>query len=327
LAGHIALELLEAGYIVRGSVRDLKKADKVRATLASHGADVSRLEFVAVDLMRDSGWAEAMRDVRYVHHVASPLMLVMPRDSMEMVRPAVEGTTRALESAFAAGVERVVLTASISAMMYGHSKSRAEPFTAADWSNLESPDINAYIESKTKSEKAAWAIAERLGHTADLVAINPGFILGPLLDEDPGTTAALVVRLLSGKAPALPRMTVIITDVRDVAALHVTAMTTPSAGGRRFPIGNDTYTLMQVADVLRRSFPERAGKLPRFELPDWGARLYALVDKEVSGNLCELGYFRKADSSDAKALLGRSLIPAEETINETARTVIAQHLV
>ena len=326
VGGHTALQLLDAGYIVRGSVRDLKKGDKVRETLARHGADVSRLEFAVLDLMRDEGWAEAMRGVRYLHHIASPLVLVMPKDSMELVRPAVEGTTRALESAFHADVERVVMTSSLSAMMYGHSKTRTAPITAADWTNLESPDINAYIESKTKAEKAAWSIAEKHGRMKDLVTINPGGIFGPLLDEDPGTTAELIVRMLSGKAPAVPKIRAIVTDVRDVAAAHVAAMTSPNAGGRRFPIGSATHSLMEIAQMLRTSIPERAGKLPRMELPDWFTRFYATFDKEVRGSLCELGYNRSTEAIDAKALLGRPLIPAEDAIAVTGRTVISQRL-
>jgi dihydroflavonol-4-reductase len=327
VGGHVALQLLDAGYTVRGSVRDPGKADKMRATLASHGADVARLEFVGLDLTRDEGWVEAMRDVRSLHHVASPLVLVMPRDRMELIGPAVEGTTRALEAAFASAVERVVLTASMSSIMYGHDRSRVAPFTGSDWTNLESPDINAYIESKTRAERAAWEIAERLGRTRDLIAVNPGGILGPLLDDDPGTTAALILRMLNGSVPALPKVRMIVTDVRDVAAVHVAAATAPEWGGHRLPVGNGTYTLMEIAKVLRHAFPGRARKLPRVELPDWVVRLYAPFDREIQGSLCELGYLRRTEALDAKALLGRPLVPAEDTITDTARSVIAKQLV
>lgn len=136
LGGHVALQLLEAGFTVRGSVRNLNKADKVRATLQKAGADTTRLEFVALDLMNDAGWAEAMADVRYLQHVASPFVISMPNDKMELITPAVEGTRRALEAAFAAQIERVVLTSSIAAIQYGHDKSHTAPFTAADWTNL-----------------------------------------------------------------------------------------------------------------------------------------------------------------------------------------------
>ncbi len=327
IAGHTALQLLNAGYIVRGSVRDLKKGEKVRATMAKNGADVSRLEFVALDLNSDKGWKEAMDGVRYLQHIASPLVLVMPKDKNDLIRPAVEGATRALEAAFDSKVERVVLTASISGMMYGHSKTRTAPINASDWSNLSSPDVNAYIESKTLAEKAAWELAEKRGRRRDLVAINPGAVFGPLLDEDPGTTATMVMRLLNGSVPAAPRMRVIVVDVRDVAALHVKAMTSPEAGGRRFPIGGGTYSMMELAGVLRTGFPDRAKKLPKVELPDWVVRIAANVDKELKSNLCELGYRRTADSTDATKLLGRGLIPDEQTIIDTGNSMIAQRLI
>lgn len=80
LGGHIALALLDAGFSVRGSVRNLDKADKVRATLGRAGADVSRLEFVPLDLGSDQGWREAMVGMRYLQHTASPFVLTMPKD-------------------------------------------------------------------------------------------------------------------------------------------------------------------------------------------------------------------------------------------------------
>jgi nucleoside-diphosphate-sugar epimerase len=327
LGGHVALQLLEAGFTVRGSVRNLNKADKVRATLAKHGADVSRLEFVALDLMDDAGWADAMAGVRYLQHVASPFVTDMPADKMELITPAVEGTRRALEAAFAAGVERIVLTSSMAAVMYGHDKSRTTPFLATDWTNLDGRDVNAYVESKTRAEKEAWAIAERLGRARDLVVVNPSAILGPLLDEDPGTSVALVQRLLNGSVPAAPQMWFSIIDVRDVAAVQVKAMTAPQAGGRRFPTAGPTHSFMQLARMLKPAFPAYAGKLPRFESPNWVMRIYGLFDRDVRGNLGELGVVKRTEALDAKALLGRPFIAPEAAVTATAQSLIAQRLV
>src|SRR3982751_396933 len=195
LGGRTALALLNKGYQVRGSVRDLKKADKVRATLAKAGADVSRLEFVALDLNVDSGWDGAMDGVRYLQHIASPFVPDLPRDKMELTRPAVDGTRRALTAALKAKVERVVLTSSMAAISYGQDAKRTTPFTAADWTKLDGRGVNAYIESKTLAEKQAWTLMDAAGRHDDLAVINPNAILGPLLDEDPGTSAALIARL------------------------------------------------------------------------------------------------------------------------------------
>lgn len=326
LGGHVALALLTAGYQVRGSVRDLRKAGKVEASLTKAGADLSRLEFVALDLLSDTGWDEAMAGVRYLQHVASPFVIRMPRDKMELVRPAVEGTRRALEAALRAKVERIVLTSSMAAIMYGHDKDRTAPFTAADWSDLSARDINAYVESKTRAEKVAWEIMDRASRTADLASINPGTIFGPLLDDDPGTSVGLLKRMFDGSLPATARFYSVVTDARDVAAAHVAAMAAPAAGGHRFPMGSGTMSLMQMAKVLKQAMPERAGKMPRFEVPDWVVRLVGAVDRDVRGNLGELGVVKYADASAVKALLGRPLIPAEDAIVASARSLVAQGL-
>ena len=326
LGGHVALELLKSGYVVRGSVRDLKKADKVRDTLGKAGADLSRLEFVALDLLSDKGWDEAMADVRYLQHTASPFVTREPRDRNDLIRPAVEGTRRAIGAALRAKVERMVVTSSMAAIMYGHDKARTAPFAAADWTNLEGRQISGYVESKTRAEKAAWELVDKAGRHDDLATINPGAIFGPLLDEDPGTSVLLLRRMFDGSLPAAAKIAFIVVDVRDVAAAHVAAMTSEMARGHRFPMGNGTFSLMQLAGILKQGLPDRAGKLPRFEVPDWVVRLVGVVDADIRGNLGELGVVKRADPTDVRRLLGRELISPEEATLSSARSLIAQGL-
>ncbi len=325
LGGHVALGLLEAGFIVRGSVRNLNKADKVRQTLAANGADVSRLEFVALDLMSDAGWTDAMDGVRYLQHTASPFVLNMPEDRNELIGPAVAGTERALNAALAARVERIVLTSSMAAIAYGHDKVGAPVFSAANWTRLDGRPINAYVESKTRAEMRAWEIMDKAGRHADLATINPSGIFGPLLDDDPGTSAILVKRLLDGSVPAAPRIPVTAVDVRDVAAAHVAAMTSPAAGGQRFAMGEDAIYFIDAARLLRQQYPGH--RIPRLEMPDWVVRLYGLLARDVRDNLGELGYAKRLDSRPAVALLGRPLIPARDALLATARSLVAHGLV
>jgi nucleoside-diphosphate-sugar epimerase len=322
LGGHVALALLEAGYRVRGSVRDPARAEKVRETLARAGADVSRLELVTLDLLRDDGWAEAARGARYLMHTASPFVVRAPRDRNQLIRPAVGGTERALRAALASKVERIVLTSSVAAIVYGHGAAQDRTFTAADWTDPDGTGVNAYAQSKTLAEHRAWELMGERGRERDLVAINPGAILGPLLDDDPGTSVALVGRLFDGSVPLAPRIAFGIVDVRDVAALHLAAMTAPGIGGRRLPVSAATLPLIEIAGILARAFPERASKLPRFVLPDWLVRAYALFDADVRANLGELGRCRHIDASAATALLGRPLIPAADALVASARSLI-----
>ncbi|MEO7223451.1 MAG: aldehyde reductase [Devosia sp.] len=326
LGGHVALELLRAGYLVRGSVRDLKKIDKVRDTLGKAGADLGRLEFVALDLMSDAGWDEAMAGVRYLQHVASPFVTKEPRDRNELIRPAVEGTRRAISAALGAHVERIVVTSSMAAIMYGHDKTRIAPFTNADWTNLAGRQVSGYAESKTRAERMAWELMDKAGRHDDLATINPGVAFGPLLDEDPGTSVGLLKRMFDGSLPAVANITLTPVDVRDVAAAHVAAMTIPEAGGHRFLMTAGSYTMMEVANMLRVALPERASKMPRFEVPDWLVRMAAFADRDIRGNLGELGVIRRGDAIEVQRLLGRELIPVNEAAVASARSLIAQGL-
>jgi nucleoside-diphosphate-sugar epimerase len=324
LGGHVALQLLNAGYFVRGSVRDMKKADKVRATLAKAGADISRLEVVALDLLDDTGWSEAMADVRFLMHTASPFVLQVPKDPNELIRPAVEGTQRAIGAALAAGVERMVLTSSIAAIQYGHSDYN-RLLTEDDWTDLSNRRVGAYARSKTMAEKAAWELMEEAGRKNDLAVINPAVIFGPLLDEDPGTSATVVIRMMDGKLPALPKISMAAVDVRDVAALHVAALTDETAGGARCVASAGTYTMAELAKMLKAALPKR--RIPTREIPDFLVRIAALFDRDIADNLTELGTPKRFETSRAEARLGRKLISADEAVVATGKSLVEQGLV
>ena len=324
LGGHVALQLLNAGYTVRGSVRNLERADKVRATLATAGADTSRLEFVALDLLSDAGWDAAMDGVRYLQHTASPFLLTTPKDPEEFIRPAVDGTRRAITAALAAKVDRIVLTSSIAAIQYGHA-SYDRLLTEADWTNLDSPTTGAYPASKTLAEREAWALMDAAGRHDDLAVINPAGIFGPLLDEDPGTSSMMVSRLLDGKLPAVPRLSMAAIDVRDVAALQVEAMTDPAAGGQRCIAAVGTYSMSEIGRMLRPAFPDR--RVPTAQLPNWLVRVVALFDRDIRDNMHELGTAKRLDGHRAVARLGRPLITASDAVIATGRSLVEHRLV
>lgn len=326
LGGHVALELLQQGYSVRGSVRTLDKAEKVRTTLAAHGADLSRVEFVALDLLSDQGWESATAGARYVQHVASPFVIASPKDKNDLIRPAVEGTRRAVTAALTSGAERIVLTSSLAAIVYGHT-DYSKPFTTGDWTDVDSPKVTAYPESKLRAEREAWRIADGFGAQDRLTTINPGAIFGPLLDNDPGTSGTMILRLLNGAMPAAPRMSFSVVDVRDVAAAHVAAMTAPDAGGKRHILAERQMTILEMGAALRAALPEDARRAPRFELPDWAVRLAGLFDPQIGSNSHELGHVRLVDGSSGRHLIGRPMIPGPDAVVATARSLIEQRLV
>lgn len=322
IGSHVALALLYAGYTVRGSLRDQARAAEVAAMLERAGADTGRLELITLDLLDDAGWHEAARGCRYLAHTASPLHLRPPAERDVLVRPAVEGTRRAIEAALEADIERVVLTSSVAAMSNGHPRDRSAPFAEADWSATEGEGVNAYSESKTRAELEAWSLMEAAGRRADLVAINPVVVLGPMLSPRVSASIVLIKRLLDGSAPVAPRLTLNLVDVRDVAALHLAALTAPRAGGHRFIAAAPPVSLTEIVDGLRAAFPAFARRLPRLSVPDWVVRLYALVDADARANLGSLGSTRSFDAAPAEALLERPFITPRLAAAATAQSLV-----
>ena len=288
------------------------------------GADHSGLEVVAADLLSDDGWAGAVEGCDYVLHVASPFPAVPPKDPDLLVRPAREGALRVLRASHAAGVRRVVLTSSFAAIGYGHTEDPV--FDESWWTDPDGPHVQPYELSKTLAERAAWAFAEESG--LELTTVNPVVVLGPALGRDVSTSLDIVQRLLAGKVPALPRLTFGLVDVRDVADLHLLAMTSPRAAGERFlATSSETTSMVEVAAALRTHLGDAARKVPRRTVPDAGVRLAALFDKQVRLVVPSLGRQNRASNRKAVEVLGWSPRSAEESVVDTARSLLELGLV
>ena len=136
-----------------------------------------------------------------------------------------------------------------------------------------------------------------------------------------------VKKLLDGSIPALPRFGFNVVDVRDVARLHVLAMTTPEAAGQRFIGSGDFYWMSDVAKILKQGLGDQARKVPFIPVPDFVARMAALFDPIVRGRLYELGKRRPVSSEKAKRALGWTPRPITETVLDTARSFQASGLV
>jgi nucleoside-diphosphate-sugar epimerase len=325
LGSHCIVALLREGYRVRTTVRSLERSDEVRAMVRRGGQDPAGLELVTADLTADAGWAEAVAGCAYVLHVASPFPMEVPKDPDELVRPARDGTLRVLRAARDAGVRRVVLTSSFAAVGYGSEPRTDQPYTEEDWTDLDGPrSVMPYNRSKTLAERAAWDFVETEGGGLELATVNPVVIAGPLLGPDASTSVALMSRMLDGDVPGLADLEFGFVDVRDVADLHVLAMTSPEAAGERFlAVSGDFMSMAELARVLRDGLGERATRVPTRRLPSWLVRLVAVVDHGVRQTVPELGVRRSCSSDKARELLGWDPRPPDEAILATAESVLA----
>jgi len=327
VGAHCILQALAAGYRVRTSVRSLSREGEVRAMLKQGGAEPGdKLSFVAADLTSDAGWADAVKDCAYVLHVASPFPPAIPKDENDIIIPARDGALRVLRAAREAGVKRVVMTSSFAAVGYGQ-KPRAEAFTEKDWTDPNGADVRAYVKSKTLAERAAWDFIAREGGALELSVINPVGILGPVLAADYSTSILLVQRLMDGAMPGCPRFGFGLVDVRDVADLHVRAMTNPAAKGERFlAVAGPSLWIADIAAILKRRMGPPAARVPTRLLPNWLVRIAALGDPAVAQMLPELDKIKHSSNEKAKTLLGWAPRSAEESVVATAESMLALKL-
>src|ERR1700723_2966127 len=280
IGAHCILQLLNAGYRVRTTVRSLNREAGVRAMLKVGGAEPTgpALSFAATDLMADAGWPAAVAGCDFVLHVASPFPLGVPKHEDELIVPAREGALRVLRASRDAGVKRVVLTSSFAAIGYGHAPQQA-PFNETDWTDPTGGDMTAYVKSKTLAERAAWDFIAAEGGALELSVVNPVVVFGPVLGPDYSPSVLLIHRLMSGGVPGNPKLTFGVVDVRDVADLHLRAMVHPAAKGERFlGVAGDFIWIRDIAKVLKDRLGEAAGKVPTRQLPNWLVRLAALRD-------------------------------------------------
>jgi dihydroflavonol-4-reductase len=319
IAGFLIRQLVQQGWTVHTTVRDLAREPAVRQLLA---VDNSRLTFFSADLTADAGWDEAMAGCSRVAHVASPVPFGVPRNADELIVPARDGALRALRAAKAAGVRRFVMTSSVAAIAYGRGRG-VHHFTEADWTLLDQPGLSPYIQSKTIAERAARDWVAEHGAGMEYCSINPSVVLGPVWSRDYSASVVIVKKLLDGSLGACPDIGFGVVDVRDVADLHVRALMSPASMlNQRFIANGRFLTLREVADVLRAQLGPQAHKVTTRNVPDWLVRVAARFNPLARAVVSELGSVRHQSSAHAQAVLGWTTRPVEQSIVDAARSLI-----
>ena len=328
IAKHIVRQLLDEGYGVRASVRSGAREAEVTAAVGAHTKEAvdlqSHLSFVHLDLNSDDGWAGALSGVDALMHTASPFPMAQVDDEDEVIRPAVDGTLRALKAALAAGVKRVILTSSVVAVSNKRLAAGRSRYDESDWSDLNSPLATPYVKSKTLAEKAAWAFVKKHPEIK-LTSINPGAVLGPALDDKIGTSLQMIQCFLNGRDPMVPRVGFSVVDVRDVAAMHVRALQRPESAGARFIAAERFLWIQDMTRILKAEYPER--RIPTRVAPDFFIRLLAIFDKALKQVVPTLGLEQHLDNTAACEVLGMEFIEARQAVKTSAASLIRDNLV
>lgn len=309
-AKHICLRLLDEGYRVRACVRSRQRAEEVRAALRPRLADPDalehRLDFAILDLLAETGWPEAMRDVDVLLHTATPFGPGAPHDADTIAGLTVEATLRPLRAAAATGIRRAVLTSSMAAITEGVAPPHGRLFGEDDWSDADSPAINAYAKAKTLAEKAAWNFVDGHARHMALTAINPGLVVGPPLDAQFDDAFSLLQRMVCMPDAEVPDIGLACVDVRDVAEMHLRAIGTRSTFGERLIAAAGYLTAAEMARIVAAECPDRA---PFFT--------------QATGHAPR----RELSNAKARRLLGMEFTSAEDAVRATVRFMIDNGLV
>lgn len=315
IAKHIVRELLEQGHEVRASIRSDRRRDELVALFPD-----AELEFATLDLTKDDGWDDALAGVDVLMHTASPFPAEEPKDPQELIRPAVDGTRRALHAAQAAGVVRVILTSSCAAIYKDSAKPPMDRSTEANWTDPDADDVSAYEASKTLAERAAWKFVDEHPEM-QLTTICPGGVFGPPMDDEYGTSLEYVERFLEAKDPMYPNINLPAVDVRDVARMHVAALDNDDTIGERFAANAGAITMVEAASILAEAYPDR--KIKTRQAPDWLIKVmgrFVPMMRTVVGNL---GRNSDVDASKAERVMGFTYIPTADALRASATALVA----
>ena len=319
IANHCAVELLKNGYAVRGSLRSLSKSEEVIKAIQNEVDSLDDLEFCKLNLLEDEGWDKAMNGCEYVLHVASPYITTEPKDPNTLIRPAVDGTMRALKAAKKSGVKRIVITSSVVSMLGDADKSIN--INENTWSNVDARNLSSYAKSKTLAEKSAWEFIEsQEDPKLELTVINPGPVFGPSLNGNTdGASMKMFKEMLDGKMPMLPQSSINMSDVRDIAKIHVLALETPNANGRRFIVTTEIpYKFKDIAQVLKDNGYK---KVSTKEAPNLFLNFMSYFVSDIRGMRPFIGKTYTADVSATKKVFNWQPISLKKSILDTAKSI------
>eukprot|EP00918_Siedleckia_nematoides_P012624 GHVU01027648.1.p1 GENE.GHVU01027648.1~~GHVU01027648.1.p1 ORF type:complete len:263 (+),score=47.28 GHVU01027648.1:57-791(+) len=177
VGSHVVKELLKRGYEVRATVRNPEaKTNEFLTDGTLHEDAPTKVKLVKGDLNKEEGWAEAVKGVELIIHVASPVDFNVKLSEDEIVGTACSGNRVVLTAAIAEGCKRVVITSSLVAVMEGYEQERYDNgpvFTEQDYS-VEEKTKN-YSRSKTAAERVSREVGEG---KIELSWICPGLVVG-----------------------------------------------------------------------------------------------------------------------------------------------------
>ncbi|CAI2374876.1 unnamed protein product [Moneuplotes crassus] len=325
LGSAVGKHLLQCGkYHVRGSVRSLENASKINPIKQAYKPYEDAYELKEANLLDDDSIYKFVEGLDYVIHVASPFPDISKKmDEEELIRPAVDGTLSVLRASQQFGIKRVVVTASTATisdpggmkLMYDHT-DQVDPDSI----------INAYVKSKILAENAAWEFVEEAkeeGSPVEMSTIHPAGIIGPTLTKETDFTSMVLLRkIMTGKVPMLPRVTLGFTDVRDLSVAHEKALFAKPY--QRYVTAAYSLFLSEVGEIIKKEFGDKGLNPTTREMPHILARMIAPFNSGLKGYLGKWGKKIRYDCSLAEKHLSYTQRPVAESLIDMTNSLIDQ---
>ncbi|KAL3518022.1 hypothetical protein ACH5RR_020611 [Cinchona calisaya] len=292
--------LLDRGYTVRATVKDLRDEKETKHLEALEGAE-SRLRLFEIDLLNYDSIAAAITGSTGVFHLASPCIIDKVDDpENELLAPAIKGTINVLTAAKELGVRRVVVTSSISAIIPSPNWPADKVKNEECWADEEYCKTKGvwYPLSKTLAEKAAWEFSKEKG--LDIVVVNPGTVMGPILPPTLNASMLMILRLLQGCTDIYEDVFMGLVHVKDVALAHILVYENSAATGRHLCVEAISH-YGDFAAKVAELYPEyEVPRLPKDNQP---------------------GLLRAKDGAKKLMDLGLQFIPMEQIIRDAVESL------
>ena len=296
MAKYLIFQLPEKGYVVRGSVSSLESEGELFTDLIMSGLPektfTHSLSCMALNLENDEGWDAALTGIDTLMHTDSPFYLDAPKDEETLIRPAVDGTKRALVAAQNAGVNRVILTSSTVTIVSYPQKLGGATFDDSDWANLKASA--AYGKSKILAERPTWDFVATDAPEIALTTINPDLVLGQPIRQRLGASLAVVKRILSGKDPMIPNIGFSCINVRNIATAHIATIERPKTAGERFACSSEYLKLAELAVIIKTQYPNR--KIATRVAPNLLMHFLGIFDPAIRGIVSALAQRAEVDN-------------------------------
>ena len=281
-------------------------------------------------MVQEEGWKDAASGCQYIIHLSAINEKECKKDQSDLTEKTLVGLKNVLEAARDSGtVKRFLLAGSLAAVQGGLSGEDGKTYTEENWTDPNKKGLHPWAQFKVQAELEAMKFVEGLpdDNKFELCVLHPGLVIGPILTKNAGTSLDIILKMLNGGMPMVPRMCMAVTDVRDFSAAFVSAMTSQHAAGQRYIVCAGTKWMEDIASILHEEFGPMGYKISRRRAPYFLLRIIGFFDSMAKAMCSAIGNFFSFDNSNLVKELKVTPHDINKTVIETGHSLIQREFV